>query len=142
MENSQNLIQELRDLGFNEDQIKEVLHIGEQEIVDLVLEDFAFNAPEATVQEYVDKVTKAKGNTEQFAHLINEIMGIQYGAENVVSKKEAMLSDYLTNIINLTKQTKEVYQKYSQGDPQTVQAVENAKTSPTVQNLAKKIDES
>ncbi len=141
MDNIKNLIEELKTLGFNQEQITEVMQLGEEEIVDIVLEDFAFNAPEEKVKEYSETVSQLKGNPEKFAQTFNEIMAIHYGAENVEKKKEELLTEYLQNIINLTKQTKEVKEKYEQGDPETVKAVQEAQNSPLIQDMAKKMDE-
>ncbi len=141
MNNTENLIQELRNLNFNQEQIDQIMQIGEEEIVDIVLEDFAFNAPEEKVQEYAQKLSEFKGNPEKFAITFNEIMAIHYGPENIENKKQELLTEYLQNIVNLTKETKAVQEKYSQGDPETIKAVEEAKNSPIVQNMAKKIDD-
>ncbi len=135
------LIQKLKDSGFNEEQIKEVMQIAEQEIVDIIFEDFALNAPEEKVHEYSQKITAAKDDPEKFSALFEEIMSIQYGSENVQQEKEKLLREFLQNVIDLTLQTKEVKQKYEQGDEETVNAVEEAKTDPSVKKITKEIDD-
>ncbi len=135
------MLQELKNLGFEQEQIDEVMKIGEQEMVDIVFEDFSFNAPEEKVQEYSKKIFQAKDNPQEFGKLFEEIMAIHYGSENVQKKKEDLLVEYIQNVIDLTKETKDVKQKYDQGDPETVKNVEEAKNSPIVQDMAKKIDE-
>jgi hypothetical protein len=52
-----------------------------------------------------------------------------------------MLVAFLTNIVDLTKKTKDLYQKYSQGDPNTVRAVEEANASPITQDLVGKMQQ-
>ncbi len=141
MNKTQALIEELRNFGFNQEHITEIMKLGEEEIVDIVLEDFAFNAPEQTVQEYSSKISQTKGNPQEFAKNFNEIMTIHYGAENVEKKKEELLIEYLENIIKLTKETKQVKEKYEQGDPETVKAVQEVQNSPIIQDMAKKMDE-
>ena len=141
MNKIENLIREMRSLGFNQEHINEIMKLGEEEIVDIVLEDFSFNAPEQTVEEYTNKVSQTKDKPQEFAQTFNEIMAVHYGNENVEKKKEELIIEYLENIIKLTKETKLVKAKYEQGDPETVKAVEEAENSPIIQDMAKKMDE-
>lgn len=135
------LLTELKDLGFSKEQVEELLDIAEQEIRDAVLEDLAYNGEEAKVQEYLQKFEAVKSDPQGFATTFDEAMGTLYGAENVQSKKDEMLVAFLTNIVDLTKKTKDLYQKYSQGDPNTVKAVEEANASPITQDLVGKMQQ-
>jgi hypothetical protein len=137
----ENIFKELKELGATEEEIKEILLLAEEEVMEYVLEDFAMNAEEKLVDEYTERFVDAKENPEQLKILIQEAMNITYGAENVESKKNELITEYLQNFLDLTKKTKEVGEKYSQGDPETIQAVEEAKKSPVVQQLTKEVEE-
>lgn len=136
MNKLQSLIQEMRQFGFTDEQLNEILEIADKEIVDAVIEDFAFNADRKVLDEYTQKFQQAKGNKEQTSQILNQIMTLKYGAENVETKKEEFLLKYLGNILELTKKTRETYKKYSQGDPEAIKAVEEAQKSPEIQKLA------
>lgn len=136
MNKLQSLIQEMKQFGFTDEQLNEVLEIADQEIIDAVVEDFTFNAEKEVVDEYTQKFQQAKGNREQTSEILNQIMKLQYGEENVEKKKEEFLLQYLGNILELTKNTRETYRKYSQGDPEAIKAVEEAQKSPEIQKLA------
>ena len=141
MSNLLNLITELKNLGFTKDKVEEIVKLGEKDIADLIIEDFALNADEKVVADYTKKFEQAQSDPQKLNVLLHEIMAIQYGQENILKKKEELLSQYLQNIIELAKQTRNVYQKYSQGDPNAIKIVEEAKKSPILQDFIKEIQE-
>lgn len=136
-----NSVQELKNLGFSEEQIEEILKIAEQDMLDTILEDFAFNAKEEVVQEYTKKFEESKSDSQKLTLLMKEIMEYQYGKDNIEKKKAEFFDRYLEDVLNLAKETKDLYNKYSQGDQETLQAVEETKKSPVTQHYAKKIEE-
>jgi hypothetical protein len=141
MSNLLNLIQELKNLGFTKENSEEVLKIAEQEIINSVIEDFALNADEKVVEEYLQKFSSAQNNVEQLTNLLHEIMAIQYGQENIKAKKEELLTKYLKDVVLLTKQTKETYQKYTQGDPEAIKIVEEAKNNPAIKSFVEQLQD-
>ncbi len=142
MNNLENAIKELKDLGFTKEQVAEVLEIAEKEIMDVILEDFALNADEEKLEEYKQKFDNAQKekDAEKFSKILHEIIGIQYGEENIEKKKEELLVVYLQKIANLTKETTEVYKKYSQGDPEAKKIIEETENSPIVQHVIKEME--
>jgi hypothetical protein len=141
MSNLGNLVQQMKELGFDKVKIDEVIVLAEKEIVDVIIEDFALNADEKIVQEYMEKFEKAQQDIPKLQELLHKIMAHQYGQENIVKKKEELLSEYLQKIIDLTKQTKELHQKYSQGDPEAIKTVEEVKKSPILQNIVEEMEQ-
>jgi len=130
---------ELKDLGFSKEQTTEILILGEEEILDKVLEEFSSKAEPDLVNKYINNVKAAKNDPKKLSSLFNEIMTHLYGAENVETKREELLIEYVQSVIDLTKETRDVYKKYSDGDPETVEAVEKAKQDPEIQDMAKNI---
>jgi flagellar hook-basal body complex protein FliE len=141
MEKLKAKLQELKDLGFSKEQTTEILILGEEEILDKVLEDFASRAEPDLVNKYISDVKSASNEPQKLSALFTEIMSHLYGSENVEEKREELLIEYVQRVIDLTKETRNVYKKYSEGDPETVEAVEKAKQDPEIQDMAKKIQE-
>lgn len=135
------LLKELKSLGFSQEQTAEVIGVAEKEIADIAIEEFSLNADEQVVDEYTKKFQEAKGDAQKLSTLLHEVMAIQYGKDNVAQKKEDLLCEYLQNVIDLTKETREVYDKYSQGDPDTVKAVDEAKNSPVVKKFSQELEQ-
>ncbi|GEM_PF-5216917 len=139
MEKLKKKIEELKELGFTKEQATELMEIGEKEVLEKVLEEFSAKVDEQTYQDYLQRVKSAKGNNQELTKLFTEIMTHVYGEENVESKREELFVDYVQSIIDLTKETKHVYRKYSEGDPDTVKAVEDAQKEPEVKEMAEEI---
>ncbi len=136
-----NLIKELEGLGFNKEQLNEVFKTAEQEIVEVVIEDFALNAEEKIVNEYTKKFAYAREDLQKLAKLIDEMIAILYGQENIGKKKEELLAEYLRGVISLTRQTKEIYQKYLQGEPEAIKMIEEAKKNPAIKSFVKQLQD-
>lgn len=141
MENLKKKIVELKNLGFSQEQTQEILLTGEKEVLEKVMEEFTTKSEEDVVQSYVNKVENAKNDDKKLNEIFGEIMTKLYGAQNVENKKEELLMEYVQSIIDITKETKNVLEKHSQNDPQTVKTMEEAQKNPKVQELAKKIQE-
>ena len=141
MSNLLNLITELKNLGFTKEKVEEIVKLGEKDMADSIIEDFALNADEQVVNEYAKKFGQAQSDPQKLNTLLHEIIAIQYGQENILKKKEELLSQYLQSVIELAKQTKNVYQKYSQGDPNAAKIIEEAKKSPILQDFVKETQE-
>ncbi len=141
MENLKKKIVELKNLGFSQEQTQEILETGEKEVLGKIMEEFTIKSEEEVVQSYVERVQNAKDDAKKLNEIFGEIMTKLYGADNVESKKEELLIEYVQNIIDITKETKNVLEKHSQNDPQTVKTIEEAQKNPKVQELTKKIKE-
>lgn len=141
MDEITNLIEELKNLGFNKEQVEELMKVAEQEIIDLVIDDFSLNAEPKVLDEYLEKFTNAKNSPSELTNLLNEIIAIQYGQENIQKRKEQLLKGYLRDIISTIKQTKELFEKYKQGDAEAVKFVEEAKKNPAIMEFVKELEE-
>ncbi len=141
MSNLINLIQELKNLGFTKEQVEQTIKIAEDEIIDTIIEDFTLNADEQIVQHYVQKFANAKNNPQVLTHTLNEIIAIQYGKENVINKKEELLIKYLQETVTLTQQIKDTYIKYTQGDPEAIKFVEEAKQNPAIASFVQELEQ-
>ena len=134
-------IEELKNLGFSKEQTEEILQMGEEEVLERVLDDFTVNAQEDVVDSYIQKVEQAKNNSKKLATLFDEIMSILYGENNANVKKEEFLVEYIKGVIDLTHETKNLCEKYNQGDSEAVKKVEEAQKDPNTQDIIKKAQE-
>ncbi len=141
MEKLKAKLAELKELGFTKEQVLELMEIGEKEILDKILDEFGEKAEDDMLEKYTQKIEQNKDNREELTKILNEIIINLYGQENIEEKKEQFLIEYIQSIIDLTKETKDVYEKYAAGDPETVKAIEEAKNDPNVHEIAKLMEE-
>ncbi len=135
------LIQELRFLDFKDDEIEKIIQIGEQEVIDTIIANFSLNGDSQKVDEYLNKFETNKDNIEQLNIYLHEIMVEQYGEDNIENEKENLLNEYLENIVKLMKQSREIRKKFTIEDPETLDAIKNAKNNPKVKEMISKINE-
>lgn len=134
-------IEELVELGLNEDQINEVWRIAEEEALDVILESLIENFDSKEVKQYAEKFEQYKSNRKEIEKLRDEIIGKIYGNELIETKKEDLFISSIDNIQKLILDGKEILQKYEMNDKQTVKQVKKGLCNPDVQDLTKRLIE-
>lgn len=128
------LLDQLRQLGFDENRINKVLDLALEEMFDTAMEDLEISENISNIDKIKEISQKPLVNPTDGIERMNEIFTIIYGEESE-KKRYDFLVQYLKNIIDITKKAKEVMNKYNMGDPDTIQQVNNKLNTQEVQDI-------
>lgn len=130
--------QELLSLGFDNEKIVQLFGLASEEIIDTALEELRENASDMDLDELESVLNQDVQNDQDAASKINMIFTKAYG-ENAETKKQEMLVSYMKDVIQKTKEAKDLYNRYQAGDPTAVASVTSQMGNPDIQELAQKL---
>ncbi len=128
------LKQELMDLGFTQDKLDELLMLGTEEVIDRTLDVLEQSENDAKLEELANMLETPTNNEEEAVERLNKVFSAAYG-EDAENKKLELLNTYLKETIQATKDTKDLLQRYQDGDPTAVAAVESNMQDPDAQKI-------
>ncbi len=122
---------ELRMLGFDEEKINGLMDLAAEEALAAAMEDLGSMENDAALEELAQMVSDT---TRDNASKLNLIFEKVYGA-NANSKKLELLTGYLKSVIEDTKKAKDLYTRYQAGDPAAVAQIKAQEGNPDVQAI-------
>lgn len=125
----ENLKNELRTLGFDEEKINGLMDLAAQEALDTAMEDLGALENDADLEELAQMISDP---TKDNASKLNMIFQKAYGM-NAENKKMELLVSYLQSVIEDTKKAKDLYNRYQAGDPSAVAQIKAQEGNPDVQ---------
>lgn len=135
----ESLKQQLKDLGFDDDRLNQILDLAAEEAIDFAIQDLNENLDEASLEEISNELQKEIPNKEKAVEILNLIFEKGYGTE-AESKKYEYINQYLRETVELTKNSKDLMYKYNQGDPTAVASVQSNMTNPDAQEVEKHLN--
>lgn len=135
----ESLKQQLKDLGFDDDRLNQILDLAAEEAIDFAIQDLSENLDEASLEEISNELQKEIPNKEKAVEILNLIFEKGYGTE-AESKKYEYINQYLRETVELTKNSKDLMDKYNQGDPTAVASVQSNMTNPDAQEVEKHLN--
>jgi len=130
------LIQQLRDLGFDEEKLNQLLDLAIDETVDLAVSDLSENLDEQILAEIAEEIQKEIPDKEKAKKVLDMIFQKGYG-EKAEQKKYEYMNQYLRETLELAKNSKELMDKYNQGDPTAVASVQANMNNPDTEDIKK-----
>jgi hypothetical protein len=132
--NFEQLKNELITLGFTEEKFNQLLNLAAKEAVSTALTELESNADDATLAELARTMESQPTESKDAENRLNMLFEKAYGV-NFEDKKQELIESYLKQVIENTKNTKDLYAKYQAGDPTAVAMVKAQESNPDVQKI-------
>lgn len=131
--------QKFLSMGFTEEKYNELLEMAAEEMMDTALMDL--QEKDILLLEQLEKNLVAEPTTAEEANKnIGLIFTTAYG-EKAEETRQKMLLDYLNTTLEQTNSVKDLLQRYQEGDPTAIAAIEAQKDNPDVQEFVKYMEE-
>ncbi len=127
MDKRKTQIEKLKKIGFTQEKIDEVIKLMGPDIEEIVFNDLIDKSTDEELNVFKDKLVAA-GNEEEYKTVFNEVAQKAYG-ENWENKMDELWAEALNNIASDTLKIRDTYQKYMDGDPDTVAKVKEIENS-------------
>ena len=129
---------QLREVGFDEDRLNQLLDLAAEEAIDIAMEDLAETASDEVLDQLASGSKDEITTPEQAVERINKVFESAYGP-NAEQKKLELILAYLQETLEQTKQAKDLLQRYQAGDPTAVAQVKAQEGNPDTQEILKKM---
>jgi phosphoribosylformylglycinamidine (FGAM) synthase PurS component len=139
MDKFEQLKQQLRDLGFEEEKLNQLLDLAVEEVIDYALNELKLDENAQALEELSNEMTEDINSIEGAKANIDLIFTKLY-KEEAVNKKFELLNAYLEETIELTKNAKDLMQRYAAGDPTAIATVQANINDPEAKAIQDKLD--
>ncbi|MBP6976058.1 hypothetical protein KBB42_00465 [Candidatus Dojkabacteria bacterium] len=130
----ENLKNELKTLGFDDDKINQLLDLAAEELIEEALDYLAENTDEQALDTLAQEMEKPVSTTEDAQTRLNMVLEKAYGMQ-AEEKKGEFLYNYLKTTLEDTKKAKDLYDRYQSGDPSAVAAIKAQEGDPDAQEI-------
>ena len=130
----ENLKNELKTLGFDDDKINQLLDLAAEELIEEALDYLAENSDDATLEMISQEMEKPITTPLEAQAKLVMLLEKAYGTE-AENKKGEFLFNYLKTTIEDTKRAKDLYDRYQTGDPSAVAAIKAQEGDPDAQEI-------
>ncbi|MCD4811617.1 hypothetical protein K8R14_03375 [bacterium] len=127
------IITKIKELGLDEKTSNELFNTISEEIVDIMLQELAQTTSDHELQALHQRLQNAK-STEHYETILKEISVTVYG-DNALEELKKMFLQYIEEIKNTITESKDLLEKYKQGDPEAIALVEKAQQSDTYKSI-------
>lgn len=135
----QQSIDELKSLGFENDKINQLLDLAAEEALDVALDEIDEKLNDQELEELSKQLEKPIQTKEDAKEKLDLIFNKVYG-ENAENKKLELINKYMRETIEITKKSKDLFDRYQQGDPTAVATIQSNMGDPDVQSIKDHIE--
>jgi DNA-binding transcriptional MerR regulator len=135
----QQSIDELKSLGFENDKINQLLDLAAEEALDVALDEIDEKLNDQELEELSKQLEKPIQTKEDAKDKLDLIFNKVYG-ENSENKKLELINKYMRETIEITKKSKDLFDRYQQGDPTAVATIQSNMGDPDVQSIKDHIE--
>lgn len=135
----QQSIDELKSLGFENDKINQLLDLAAEEALDVALNEIGEKLNDQELEELSKQLEKPIQTKEDAKEKLDLIFNKVYG-ENAENKKLELINKYMRETIEITKKSKDLFDRYQQGDPTAVATIQSNMGDPDVQAIKDHIE--
>lgn len=132
----ENLKTQLKEVGFDEDKLNQLLDLATEEVIDIAMEDLAETASDEVLEQLASVSENEITTPEQALERINKVFEAAYGPEAEQKKGELIIA-YLQETLEQTKQAKDLLKRYQDGDPTAVAQIKAQEGNPDTQEILK-----
>jgi hypothetical protein len=133
------LKQELLSLGFDETKFNELLDIATEEAIDITMEKLSQTLSDEELDSITKELERPLNNKNDATQRINMLFQKAY-RDNAENKKLELVNNYLRKTVDLTKESKDLLERYQQGDPKAVATVQSHADDPDVKDIQNSIN--
>ncbi|MFH1547501.1 MAG: hypothetical protein ABIC57_03370 [bacterium] len=127
MDKTKAQIEKLKNIGFTKEKIDEVTKLLGPEVEEEVFNILIDNSTDEELSVFKDKLAAA-GTEDQYKDVFNEVAQKAYG-DTWQQKLDELWAEALSNVGVQTLKIRDTYQKYMNGDPDTVAKVKEIENS-------------
>jgi DNA-binding transcriptional MerR regulator len=135
----QQSIDELKSLGFEDNEINQLLDLAAEEALDVALNEIDEKLNDQELKELSQQLEKPIQTKEDAEEKLNLIFNKVYG-ENAENKKLELITKYMKETVEITKKSKDLFDRYQQGDPTAVATIQSNMGDPDVQAIKDHIE--
>jgi DNA-binding transcriptional MerR regulator len=135
----QQSIDELKSLGFDDNEINQLLDLAAEEALDVALNEIDEKLNDQELKELSQQLEKPIQTKEDAEEKLNLIFNKVYG-ENAENKKLELITKYMKETVEITKKSKDLFDRYQQGDPTAVATIQSNMGDPDVQAIKDHIE--
>jgi hypothetical protein len=135
----QQSIDELKSLGFEDNEINQLLDLAAEEALDVALNEIDEKLNDQELEELSQQLEKPIQTKEDAEEKLNLIFNKVYG-ENAENKKLELVTKYMKETLEITKKSKDLFDRYQQGDPTAVATIQSNMGDPDVQAIKDRIE--
>ena len=132
-------INELKSFGFKDDEINQLLDLAAEEALDTALNEIAEKLNNQQLEELSKQLEKPIQTKEDAKEKLDLIFTKVYG-ENAETKKVELITKYMKETVEITKKSKDLIDRYQQGDPTAIATIESNMGDPDVQAIKDHIE--
>lgn len=132
-------IQELKSLGFSDEKVNQLLDLAAEEALEVALNDIDQKLNDQELDELSKLLEKPIQNKKDAKEKLDHIFKTVY-KENAKNRKTELVNKYLKETIELTKQSKDLIDRYHQDDPTAVATIESNIGDPDIQAIKDAIE--
>jgi hypothetical protein len=125
---------ELITLGFTQEKLDELLVLATEEVIDIAITSLEGSEDDTAMEKLVSLLQTPPNTQEEAAEIVNQIFSVAYGTD-AENKKFELLNQYLKDTIKITKDSKDLLERYAQGDPTAVAAIQSNAQDPDAQKI-------
>ena len=132
-------IQELKSLEFDDKKINQLLDLAAEEALDVALNEIGEKLNDQELEELSKQFETPIQTKENAKEKLDLIFKTIY-KENAENKKAELINKYLKETIELTKKSKDLVERYQQGDPTAVATIESNMGDSDIQAIKDAIE--
>lgn len=132
-------IDELKSLGFEDDKINQLLDLAAEEALDVALNEIDEKLNDQELEELSKQLEKPIQTKEDAEEKLDLIFNKVYG-ENAENKKLELINKYMRETLEITKKSKDLFDRYQQGDPTAVATIQSNMGDSDVQAIKDHIE--
>lgn len=121
----------LFELGFSEEKYMELLEMAAEEALDKAIDQLQTNGDLETLEQ---KLIAEPSTQEEATQNLNLIFSTAYG-ENSQDMQNTLILEYLKETADVTEKSKDLVQRYAQGDPTAVAQIDANKDNPELEEV-------
>lgn len=133
--------EELKSLGFTEEKINQLLDLATEEAIDIAVAEAGEKLSDEELESLAEEIDKPINNAQDATDRLNTIFQAVYKGQ-AENKKIELINNYLQDSIDMTKNMKNLAEKYAQGDPRAVANVKSNLNTPEAKRIQSFIDNS
>lgn len=127
------IITKIKELGMDDNQSEELFNNIAEEIADLMFQELAETSTDQELEELKQRMENSK-STDHYESILKEIAVTVYG-DNATDELKQMFLDYIAELKDVIAQSKDLMDRYNQGDPEAVKLIQTAQQTDTYKNI-------
>ena len=138
MTKTEEALEKLKNIGYTDTKIQELLELLFPEVADQLFTDLASVCDDAEIDVFAEKLKEA-GSHGQYEAITKEMAQKAYG-DNAAEEIDKVISELLNDMAEMTLKIRTTYHKYMEKDPETVKMIDDPQNQAEAKKLKEEMD--